>query len=461
MQEIDFWFIWDIFRKKWKTILFVSFLLGASAGVFSKLGITPIYRSSVSLYLGRVQENNPISKAQLMMNATSGNMGAAIGSELSLGTQLSTDYQQLIKTEVISEGVADELAKQGKWKGNKKYKVRAKMVKATRIMQIDIDSDNPIYSLDVARIYAKEFISKIQQLLGIQNTQIIEEPVAQMKPVFPIIWLNTLGGFFVGFLLMLFFYITARVLDRRVRTPEEIASTLNLPVVGTVHQDKNYELDHDSPLIFNSREDSARNRSQLAEDFRVFRVNLINNKPKDKTDGSVIAVTSTNAKDGKTFCTANLGASLAEAGYKVLLVDCDTGKRGLQSYFGKNNETGLMNILTDETDFKAAVKHNLNGSNMDVLFCGNRNLNSANLMVSPKFKKLMEEMKKQYDYVFLDISCHLGTADIVSAGSSADEVLLLVRSGKTESSVIRQTAETLKRANLDISGVILNGVEEE
>ena len=76
-------------------------------------------------------------------------------------------------------------------------------------------------------------------------------------------------------------------------------------------------------------------------------------------------------------------------------------------------------------------------------------------------KKLMEDMKKQYDYVFLDISCHLGTADIVSAGSSADEVLLLVRSGKTESSVIRQTAETLKRANLDISGVILNGVEEE
>ena len=173
-------------------------------------------------------------------------------------------------------------------------------------------------------------------------------------------------------------------------------------------------------------------------------------------------MTSTGAKDGKTFCTANLGASLAEAGYNVLLIDCDnSGKRGLQSYFGKKEEKGLMNILTEETDFKDAVKHNLNGSNMDVLFGGNQNLNSANLMVSPKFKKLMEDVKKKYDYVFLDVSCHLGTADIVSAGSSADEVLLLVRSGKTDSSEIKQTAETLKRANLDISGVILNGVEEE
>lgn len=461
MHEIDFWFIWDIFRKKWKIILFVSFLLGAAAGVFSKLAITPIYRSSVSLYLGRVTESNPLNKAQLLMNATTGNMGAAIGSELSLGSQLSTDYQQLIKTEAITESVADELAKQGKWENDKKYKVKAKMVKATRIMQIDIDSDNPIYSLEVARIYAKVFINKIQQLLGIQNTQIVEEPIAQMKPVFPIIWLNSLAGFLFGFLLMVFFYALVNVLDRRVRSSEEIETTLNLPVVGTVHEDKDYALDNENPLIFTSKEDSAQNRSQLAEDFRVFRVNLINNRPKDQTEGSVIAVTSTSAKDGKTFCTANLGASLAEAGYKVLLVDCDTGKRGLQSYFGKKDEKGLMNILTDEIDFRQAITHNLNGSNMDVLFCGNRDLNSANLMVSPKFKKLMEELKKEYDYVFLDVSCHLGTADIVSAGSSADQVLLLVRSGKTEGAMIRQTAEKLKRAKLEISGVILNGVEEE
>ena len=81
-------------------------------------------------------------------------------------------------------------------------------------------------------------------------------------------------------------------------------------------------------------------------------------------------------------------------------------------------------------------------------------------MVSPKFKELMEQLKKEYDYAFLDVSCHLGTADIVSAGSSADSVLLLVKAGKSEGEVIKQTADALKRANLDISGVILNGIEE-
>ena len=194
---------------------------------------------------------------------------------------------------------------------------------------------------------------------------------------------------------------------------------------------------------------------------RVFRVNLINRQAENKDGGSIIAVTSAQAKDGKTFCTANLGAALAEAGYKVLLIDCDTGKRGLQNYLGTKDEKGLMNILSNETDFEHAVKRNLNNSNMDILFCGDKTVNSANLMISPKFKELMKEVKKEYDYAFLDVSCHLGTADIVSAGSTADSVLLLVRAGRTEGNMAKETVDALKRANLDISGIILNGVEEE
>ena len=456
MQNMDFWFFWDIFRKKWKMILFVAFLSATVVGVYSKLFIRPVYRSSVSLYLGSVTDDSLEKKASLMGQTDMGEVAA----QLSLGSQLTGDYQQLVNFEVITEGVEDELAKQGKWE-RKPYEVHSQQIKASRIMQIDIDSDNPVYSQEVATIYAREFIAKVPQLVGIQNTKIIEEPRVEKKPISPNIPRNVLIGFLCGFLLMFTAYVAVRVLDRRIRTSDEVENTLKLPVVGTVHEDKDYALEHSNPLLFTNLEDSAHDRSQLAEDFRVFRVNLINNRPKDKTDGSVIAVTSTNAKEGKTFCTANLGAALAEAGYKVLLVDCDTGKRGLQSYFGKKNETGLMNILSNETDFDHAVKRNLNNLNMDVLFCGNQKLNSANLMVSPKFKELMDKLKQQYDYAFLDVSCHLGTADIVSAGSSADSVLLLVRSGKTEGPVIKQTADALKRANLNISGVILNGVEEE
>ena len=459
MQTMDFWFFWDIFRKKWKVILFCAFAAATFAGVCSELLLTPVYRSSVSLYLGRVTETTPMEKVAAASRG-SGDFLRSTAADLALGDALSGDYRELINFDIITEGVEDQLVRQGKWQ-KKKYKVSTEKKGPSRILKINIDSDNPIYSQEVATIYAQEFINKVQQLIGIQNTQIIEEPVLEMTPIFPNVPLNVGLGFVAGFLVVLLVYATVRILDRRVRTSEEVESVLNVPVVGTVHKDKEYSLTKDNPFLFTSREESPQDRSQIAEDFRVFRVNLINKKPEDQKDGSVIAVTSTNAKEGKTFCTANLGAALAEAGYKVLLVDCDTGERGLQSYFGKADEKGLMNILSGEANFEDTVKRNLNNLNMDVLFCGDKSLNSANLMVSPKFKELMAKLKQDYDYAFLDVSCHLGTADIVSAGSSADSVLLLVRAGNSEASVIKQTAEALKRANLDISGVILNGVDEE
>lgn len=456
MINMDFWFFWNIFRRKWRIVILVAFLTAIMAGVFSKLFIKPVYRSSVSLYFGRVTESSPLEKI-----ASGGGLGETTA-QLALGSQLTGDYRELINYDVIREGVQDELAKLGKWK-NKKYMVSADQVKGSRIMRINVDSNDPLYSQEVANIYAKEFISKAQQLVGIQNTQIIEEPALNYVPIFPNIPLNILGGFAVGFFLTFMVYVAMRILDRTIRTSEEVETALNVPVVGTVHKDSDYALAKDNPILFTSGEQSEEQRTQIAEDFRVFRVNLINRKKEkeNKDDGSVIAVTSSQAKEGKTFCTANLGAALAEAGYKVLLIDCDTGKRGLQSYFGKSDEKGLMNILSDETDFEHTVKRNLNNLNMDVLFCGNHKVNSANLMISPKFKELVDSLKKKYDYAFLDVSCHLGSADIVSAGSTADSVLLLVRAGKTEGAMAKQTVDALKRANLDISGVILNGVEEE
>lgn len=434
--------------------MLIAFLLAIISGVYSKLFIKPVYRSSVSLYFGRVTESSPLERM-----AAGGGLGET-ASQLALGSQLTGDYRELINYDVIREGVQDELAKLGKWK-DKKYFVAADQVKGSRIMRIDVDSNDPLFSQEVANIYAKEFISKAQQLVGIQNTQIIEEPALNFIPIFPNILLNIVGGFAVGFFLTFLAFVVMQVLDRTIKTSEDAENALNIPVVGTVHKDSDYALTKDNPLLFTSGKQSEEQRTQIAEDFRVFRVNLINRKPGEKDEGSVIAVTSSQAKEGKTFCTANLGAALAEAGYKVLLVDCDTGKRGLQSYFGTADEKGLMNILSDETDFEHTVKRNLNNLNMDVLFCGNHEVNSANLMISPKFKELMNNLKKKYDYAFLDVSCHLGSADIVSAGSTADSVLLLVRAGKTEGETAKQTMEALKRANLDISGVILNGVEED
>ncbi|MBQ9772242.1 MAG: polysaccharide biosynthesis tyrosine autokinase [Lentisphaeria bacterium] len=452
MQNMDFWFFWDIFRKRWNIILFVACAVAIATSVYSKLFIKPVYRAEVTLYFGKMEEQQNENLVELGKKF-------GVSEQLNLGTQLTQDYQQLVEAAIIKDSVEDELAKRSKIVKNVFYRVSTEAIKGnSRSMKIIVDSNDAILSQDIANIYADVFKKEVPKLVGVQNITTLNEAKLNKRPVSPNVEKNILIGFVVGFLLSYLVFIAARLLNRALWTSEEVEKSLNVPVVGTVHKDKDFALDKDNPFLFG--EASATNsRTQVAEDFRVFRVNLINQK-KEGDEGSVIAVTSAQAKEGKTFCTANLGASLAEAGYKVLLIDCDTGKRGLQTYLGTSDEKGLMNILEDETDFEHTVKKNLNNMNMDVLFCGNKKVNSANLMISPKFKELMKKVKQEYDYAFLDVSCHLGTADIVSAGSTADSVLLLVRAGKTEEASAKQTIEALNRANLDISGVILNGVED-
>ena len=452
MQNMDFWFFWDIFKKRWNIILFVACAAAIATGVYSRLFIKPVYQAAVTLYFGRMEEQ--VNDNLLAMGKQFG-----VSEQLNLGSQLSGDYQHLINAAAIRDGVEDELAKNSKSLNDYGCTVETEMLKNnSRSMKIIVNSHNAVFCQDVANIYAEEFKKNAPKLVGVQNITTLNAAQVDKRPISPNIEKNILIGFVVGFFLMYLVFIAARILNRALWTSSEVERTLNVPVVGTVHKDKDFALDKNNPFLFG---DSAgvNSRTQVAEDFRVFRVNLINQK-KEGDEGSVIAVTSAQAKEGKTFCTANLGASLAEAGYKVLLIDCDTGKRGLQTYLGTSDEKGLMNILEEETDFEHTVKKNLNNTNMDVLFCGNKKVNSANLMISPKFKELMKKVKKEYDYAFLDVSCHLGTADIVSAGSTADSVLLLVRAGKTEEASAKQTIEALNRANLDVSGVILNGVEE-
>ncbi len=454
MKNMDFWFFWSIFRRRWNVILIVAGVCAIVTFFYSKLFIKPVYRSSVSLYLGRVTDDSALGRQMLRFG---NGRTSEIARDLALGERLSTDYQALINFDIVSEGVREKLEKIGKWNGLK-FTSSVEQSDSSRVMKINIDSYNPLFCQEVASIYAGEFIKQVQKIVGLQNTQIIEEPGFPRQPIYPVSLNLALKAFAAGAFLMFIFYVAAKMLDRTIHSVEDVENALSVPVVGTVHKDTELADDENGPLFFNKNSDA--DRARITEDFRVFRVNLINNKSGD--DGSVIAVTSVQAKEGKTFCTVNLGAALAEAGYKVLLVDCDNGVRSLQHSLKGKSGKGLMDILSNDAEFENVVCKDVNDiKNMDVLYGGDEQANTANLMISPKFRELMNKVKKQYDYALLDVSCHLGTADIVSAGSSADSVLLLVRAGKTQGEAAKQTVEVLKRANLDISGVILNGVEEQ
>ncbi len=457
MNEIDAKIIWAIFRRKWKFIVIAGVTGAVLCGIGSKLFITPKYRSSVSLYMGRMVTPEEKLSGHASRELNVNNELAVAYRALTVGASMAEDYLEVINMNAFDEDVRAELVKKNPEWMEAKFSVSCDKAKESRIVTINVLSNNPLFSQSVAQVYSDIFIRKIRDFVGLSNTQIIKPANLPKSPDSPKILLNALLG---GILLAggyFSFLVFRRVLDRTIHNINEARKALQLPILGTIHRRPNST----GNSIFVSDTDLANH--ELHEDFRVMRVNLLNrSKQKENGDGTVIAVSSAGSMEGKTFCTANIGASLADAGYKVLMIDCDSGVRSLQSRLDDNSSDGLMDVLSEKTDFDQAVRRNIkNRKNMDALFCGKRDMDSSNLLLSSKFKKLIEKAKKDYDYTFLDVSCHMGAGDIMSVGGSADSVIMLVEAGKTGEDEARRTLDAFKTANMNVAGVVLNSVSDE
>ncbi len=158
-----------------------------------------------------------------------------------------------------------------------------------------------------------------------------------------------------------------------------------------------------------------------------------NNPPerKLKTDeisrkGRCIVITSGKGGVGKTTTTANLGASLALLGYKVVMIDADIGLRNLDLVLGLENRVvfDLIDVLEKKCrTYKQALIKDRRFE--DRLFLLPASQTREKEDVDPdKFKELCEEMKGEFDFLLID--CPAGIEHgFKTAVTAADEAIVV------------------------------------
>ena len=118
--------------------------------------------------------------------------------------------------------------------------------------------------------------------------------------------------------------------------------------------------------------------------------------------GEVIVITSGKGGVGKTTTTANLGASLAEARKKVVLVDTDIGLRNLDVVMGLENRIvyDLVDVVEEKCKLRQAL---IKDKRFDELFllpaAQTRDKNAIN---EEQMKELTNKLKEEFDYVLID-----------------------------------------------------------
>lgn len=173
----------------------------------------------------------------------------------------------------------------------------------------------------------------------------------------------------------------------------------------------------------------------------------------------VIVVTSTTAEEGQEEVAANLAVVMAKTGVKTLLIDCDFRTPVLHEVFQLPNR-GLTDCLTTETDYHEFMQQ-VAGTDLDIVTGGSAVANAGELLSGRQMQELLQAVRSEYDYVFVNTPPVLASADAISVSGKADGVILVIASGKNEAKLINKAKVTLEQAGASLLGCILNNTTEE
>lgn len=171
-----------------------------------------------------------------------------------------------------------------------------------------------------------------------------------------------------------------------------------------------------------------------------------------------IIITSSLPNEGKTTIAANIAVAMAASGKKTLLMDADMRNPTVHLLFNYVNSRGLSDIISQSSDWRPFIIK-MTVPNLYIITAGRKPVNASKFLTSDRFKITMEDLAKNFDYIVLDTPPVLLVPDSQIISPMADGVILVVRSGKTTGTALTHASETLKRANANIIGAVLNDVK--
>jgi len=271
-----------------------------------------------------------------------------------------------------------------------------------------------------------------------------------------------LGAVF-GFVLGVGLALGIELLDKSIKTPEDVKKYLKLPVLGNIPL-----IEFDEALEFQDSQKIKQIDSQLVthdysptpigEAYRSLRTNILFSKTTGRIKSMVI--TSTAPSDGKSFTATNLAIAIAQQKNNTLLVDGDLRRGVLHNTFSVPKEPGLTNFLTNTASLLEIINET-HIPNLSLMTCGSLMPNPSELLGSPQMRKFLDDVVRRFDVVIFDSPPLNAATDAVVIGTQVDGVAIVVRAGKTDRDIARQKLELFSHLPSRVIGVILNGVEPD
>jgi uncharacterized protein involved in exopolysaccharide biosynthesis/Mrp family chromosome partitioning ATPase len=300
----------------------------------------------------------------------------------------------------------------------------------------------------------------------ISNISIVQEATLPIKSVRPRKSLNLGLGFVFGIFGALLLGIVSELIDHTVKTPHDIEDKLHMKSLGYIPRLRSFQLNGNSAIKLKtssrrlavSKKGSTtttlvRRPAKPQNNYLDLKERLLQSLNGSVAGGYVIGVTSYNRREGVSTVVANLTKALAnKSAGKVLVMDANTANPSLHKILGVGMSPGLTDIIKTGSA-KNAVKQI---DNIRVIPAGFDDESLTDGIMWERFKSLLEESKKRYDFTIIDIPALSQGAFATKITTQCDGVIMVIESEQLRWEVAQDCREQLAARNVKTIGAVLN-----
>ena len=260
-------------------------------------------------------------------------------------------------------------------------------------------------------------------------------------------------GIFIALLISALFIYFREFFNDRLLFRSQIEAKLQVPIIAELAFQPS---ETGSPVVV-----GLHNRSLIGEQFRELRTNLNYVIAAINENCKVILITSSIMGEGKSFVAINTAISLSLTGAKVLLLEFDLRKPKISIALGIAREPGLSNYLINMATEKEIIKAHPTIANFSIISSGPIPPNPAELISGSKLTELMDNLKKEFDYIIIDSPPIGAVTDAKILAAVAHVTLYIVRYNYTDSNLLELIADVQRRKILPNLNIVFNGITEK
>lgn len=190
----------------------------------------------------------------------------------------------------------------------------------------------------------------------------------------------------------------------------------------------------------------------MQEAYKTMRANIIFSLPGKGC--KCIGVISANRGEGKSSIATNLSLSLAQLNKRIVLIDCDMRLPTIASKLGIRSVPGLSNYLSGEYE-NIPIVH-IEDKGIDVIPSGNIPPDTTALIDSDEMKRLVAQLKDNYDFIVFDFPPVNVVSDAVMMADTVDGYLIVIRHNYSENKKIDEMMQQLRLSKARVIGAAYN-----